>query len=428
MKQIPRRFALQILSKIKEEIKRLLKSKFIRTARYVDWLANIVPVKKKNGTIRVCIDFRDLNYATPKDEALITGLEILLELGPKCVEIKGDSELMLKQLTNEYKCAKDNLIMYFIAANALLKRVTHVEIQHIPRVENQEENDLTRIASGYRVSKEEMEEPIEIKNKCSSKEAPSKKLLISKLVGEASGEHTKGTNLVEVFVINNLTDDDWQKPIVSYLENPDETTFRKIKYRTLSYVILGNELFKKTPEGVLLKCLGETEAYLAVSNTHSGVCGTHQASHTMKWLLFRQGVYWPTMVKDCIDFAKGCQECQKHAGIQRVPASEFYSIVKPWPFRGWALDVIGEIKPTSSKGHIYILVGVDYFSKWVEAIPLPNVTQDAVIDFIQKYIFYRFNIPETITTDQGTVFTGQKMVKFAKDTGYKLLTSTPYYA
>jgi len=51
-------------------------------------------------------------------------------------------------------------------------------------------------------------------------------------------------------------------------------------------VIVENELFKKTPEGVLLKCLGETEAYLAISNTHSGACGTHQADHKMKWLLF----------------------------------------------------------------------------------------------------------------------------------------------
>ena len=53
---------------IKEEIERLLKCGFIRTARYVDWLANIVLVVKKNGTLRICIDFRHLNLATPKDE------------------------------------------------------------------------------------------------------------------------------------------------------------------------------------------------------------------------------------------------------------------------------------------------------------------------------------------------------------------------
>jgi len=60
------------------------------------------------------------------------------------------------------------------------------------------------------------------------------------------------------------------------------------------------------------------------------------------------------------------------------------------------------------------LVGIDYFTKWVEAIPLPDVTQEVVIEFIQKYIIHRFGIPETITTDQGFVFTGRKMVNLLK--------------
>ncbi|KAK2422650.1 hypothetical protein QL285_033170 [Trifolium repens] len=79
MKQLPRRFAPNIMSKIKEEIERLLKSKFIRAARYVEWLANIVPVIKKNGTLRVCIDFRDLNNATPKDEYVMPVAEMLID-------------------------------------------------------------------------------------------------------------------------------------------------------------------------------------------------------------------------------------------------------------------------------------------------------------------------------------------------------------
>ena len=57
-----------------------------------------------------------------------------------------------------------------------------------------------------------------------------------------------------------------------------------------------------------------------------------------------------------------------------------------------------------------------------------NVDQEAVIDFIQNHIIYRFGIPETITTDQGSAFTGRKMQDFTKEVGIKLLTSTPYYA
>jgi len=74
------------------------------------------------------------------------------------------------------------------------------------------------------------------------------------------------------------------------------------------------------------------------------------------------------------------------------------------------------------------LVGIDYFTEWVEAIPLRVVTQDVVISFIQNHILCRFGIPETITTDQGSVFKGQKMVQFSNQTGFKLLISTPYYA
>ncbi|KAK2437569.1 protein NYNRIN [Trifolium repens] len=134
------------------------------------------------------------------------------------------------------------------------------------------------------------------------------------------------------------------------------------------------------------------------------------------------------MLKDCIEYVKGCQECQRHSGIQHVPASELHSIVKPWPFRDWALDLIGEIRPASSKNQRYILVGINYFTKWIDAIPLPNVDQEAVINFIQNYIIYRFGIPETITNDQGSVFTGRKMQEFAQEIGFRLLTSTPYYA
>lgn len=355
----------------------------------------------------------------------------MLGLGAKDIEIKGDSELVLKQLTREYKCTKENLIMYNTMVNTLLKRFKHVEIRHIPRTENQEANDLAQAASGYKMAKDQIPEPIEVRNMRSSNDVLFIKLLTPKLGGSnIPRENPQGMrlNLVEIFAITNLNDNDWRKPIFSYLENPTGATCRKIKYRALSYVIVGDELYKKTSEGVLLKCIGETEEYLAISNTHSGACGTHQACHKMKWLLFRQGVYWPTMLKDCIEFAKGCQECQKYAGIQHVPASELHSIVKPWPFRGWALDVIGEIKPASSRRHRYILVGINYFTKWIEAIPLKTVTQDEVMNFIQKHIIYRFSIPETITTDQGSVFTGQKMVKFAQDMGFKLLTSTPYYA
>ena len=77
-----------------------------------------------------------------------------------------------------------------------------------------------------------------------------------------------------------------------------------------------------------------------------------------------------------------------------------HPIIRPWPFRGWGLDFIGKIHPPSSKGHRFILVATDYFTKWTEVVSLKNITHKEVIDFI----VHRFGIPQTLITDQGTSF------------------------
>ncbi|CAL8989484.1 unnamed protein product [Prunus brigantina] len=77
--QPPRQFSTEVQLKVKEEIERLLEAGFIRTARYVEWLANIVPVLKKTGALRICTDYRNLNLATPKDEYPMPMSDLLVD-------------------------------------------------------------------------------------------------------------------------------------------------------------------------------------------------------------------------------------------------------------------------------------------------------------------------------------------------------------
>jgi hypothetical protein len=82
-----------------------------------------------------------------------------------------------------------------------------------------------------------------------------------------------------------------------------------------------------------------------------------------------------------------------------APTSMLHPIVKLCPFKGWGLDFVGEIHHSSSKGHCLVLVTTNYFTKWMEGVPLKNMTHKEVISFVQEHIVHRFGMPQTLTTD-----------------------------
>jgi hypothetical protein len=117
-------------------------------------------------------------------------------------------------------------------------------------------------------------------------------------------------------------------------------------------------LYYRIIDGVLLKCPGEEEAKVLMGEIHEGVCGAHQSAFKMKWMIRNNSYYWPTILEDCFKYYKGCQECHKFGSIQRILASAMNPMIKPWLFRGWAIDLIGQIYPPSSKGHKSVLVAI----------------------------------------------------------------------
>jgi hypothetical protein len=131
---------------------------------------------------------------------------------------------------------------------------------------------------------------------------------------------------------------------------------------------------------------------------------------------------------DCVKYQKCCEACQRFGNIQLARAGVMNSIMKSWPFRGWGLDFICEIHPGSSKGHRFILVATDYFTKWTEAVPLRNMTYQEVISFVQEHIIYQFGIPQTLTTNQGPSFMSHQFREFAESMKIKLLNYSPHYA
>lgn len=134
---------------------------------------------------------------------------------------------------------------------------------------------------------------------------------------------------------------DWRYPYIKYLSNPSQERLKLVRQRAVNFVLIEGVLYRRGADGILLRCLSRLEADRVMAEVHEGICGAHQAGPKMRWVIRRHGHFWPTITDDCIKYARGCRACQQHGSIQRAPASEIHPIVKPWPFRGWAMDIIG---------------------------------------------------------------------------------------
>ncbi|XP_043700001.1 uncharacterized protein LOC122650670 [Telopea speciosissima] len=212
------------------------------------------------------------------------------------------------------------------------------------------------------------------------------------------------------------------------MSNPGLSFNRRIRDRAAGYVLIREDLYKKGKDDLLLKYVSLNEATLVMAEVHEGIYGAHQAGPKMRWLIRRYGYHCPSVMSDCVKYTKGCWACQTHGPVQRLPAAEFNPVVKPWPFQGWAMDLIGKILPPATWGHCFIIVATDYFTKWVEAVPMKGVSQTELIQFLKCHIIHRFGLPETVTCDNGSVFVGDEVVTFVAELGITFTHSTPYYA
>ncbi|XP_059650250.1 uncharacterized protein LOC132296016 [Cornus florida] len=357
------------------------------------------------------LDFRYSNNQA-EYEALIIDLEILLEMAVKDVHIVGDSSLVINQISKDFRCLNWQLRPFHSLATQLVNQFHNVTLEYRPKVMNKITNDLAHTASGIRVP------------------SGMKERIMKITLRSLPSVETRNQVMQEVFATDavELDDNDWRIPYILFLQHPTPEADRRIK-RKFDYVLMDRDLYRRSAnDGLLFQCISKFEGLKIMAEVHEGICGVHQAGIKMRWLIRRCGYYWPGMRKDCMTYAKGCIDYQKHGPMQWVPAMEMQLLVKPWPFRGWAMDLIGKINLPSSKGHHWIILATDYFTKWVEAEEYVSVTHNIVIQFLERHIFHRFGLLETIVADNGSVFRANEVLQIGIDIQVKMVTSTPYYA
>lgn len=97
------------------------------------------------------------------------------------------------------------------------------------------------------------------------------------------------------------------------------------------------------------------------------------------------------MERDSFKIARTCKQCQIHGNLIHAPAQELHVLATSWTFCQWGLDLVGKINPSSYNGHKFILVATKYFTKWIEVVPLINITGKQIAAFILNYIISLLN-------------------------------------
>ncbi|GJZ45608.1 reverse transcriptase domain-containing protein [Tanacetum coccineum] len=141
----------------------------------------------------------------------------------------------------------------------------------------------------------------------------------------------------------------------------------------------------------------------AIKQIHEGSCSMHAGTRFIVDKALRIGYYWPTMHKDARALIKACQECQVHKPVPKNPQEKLNPITSPWPFYKWGIDIARPFQEGPGKVK-FLIVAMDYFTKWIEAKPVATITGNQVKKFVWENIVCRFGLPGEIISDNGKQF------------------------
>ncbi|GJY79880.1 reverse transcriptase domain-containing protein, partial [Tanacetum coccineum] len=285
-------------------------------------------------------------------EALIVGLRIAEQMGVNNLQENVDSRLVANQVNGSYIVKESGMVQYLDKVKTLAKSFKEFSIKQIPRSENKKADALSKIASTSFVHL-------------------NKQVLVEEL-------KEKSINEKEILDIVEEEDNTWMTPICEYLTKEilpeDKKKARAVRRKAARYAMINGTLYKKSFLGPWLRCVGPLQANYVLREIHEGSCSMHFGPRSVVAKAIQTGYYWPTMHMDARNLIRECNDY----------------IAGPF------LEGPGKVK--------FLIVAIDYFTKWIEAKAVATITGNQVKKFVWDNIVCRFGLPGEIISDNGKQF------------------------
>ncbi|GKV16373.1 hypothetical protein SLEP1_g27025 [Rubroshorea leprosula] len=312
-------------------------------------------------------------------EALIYGLKLASELKVQSIQVFSDSQLVVGQVNGNCEVRDPQLDRYASVVSRLKSMFVSFQINKIPRADNHRADELSKLASSQDIN-------------------PQRSTIVEVLDAPSYTDLAAECQLLST----DPSTPSWTTPLISYLQSgelpEDQSDAKLVRRRAVHFTLINNRLYKRAASMPLLRCLTPYEAEYAVREVHEG---------------------------DAQSYVKKCPTCQFNADNIHMPGEMLSSLTSPWPFAQWGVDLLGPFVKGKG-GCTFLVVAVDYFTKWIEAKPLSTTTGRKIEEFLFNSLLCRFGIPKRIIADNGPQFRATALRSFCNDYGIELALTSVY--
>jgi ribonuclease HI len=291
---------------------------------------------------------------TTEYEALFLALRKMKALGHQTFIIKTDSKVIQEHVEKESEERNLVLMKYLEKVREMERHFKGYSVQHIPRDNNNEAEKLAKAAARNQVIPPDV---------------------FFEIIKEPSIKESKPK------IVNVVEIRDSRAEIIAYLrghyEPQDELEEKRLKQRARGYAVVNRELYKSGVTEPWLRCINSEKGIELLKEIHRRFCGAHIGTRALAGKAIKQGFYWPTINIEAKKLVWECEACQKTTNQQNLPSMLVHLIPSSGPLQRWGMDLVGPL-PTAQGNCKFAAVVVDYFTKWVEAKALANITAPTI--------------------------------------------------